>query len=205
MPFYPIQCCIFRPCSSADGILANPEKVDMVKNWPVPKSAKMLHSFLSLVSYYKHFILNFSHLAQCLHSLVSLVNTKMKNSKTKKASSPSKSTNSGMKSQIQPFEWTEEHQASFDALKHALTIAPVLSYPDFSKQFVLETNTSLKGLGAVLSQVGDDGKSHVISYASRSLHPPERSMQNYNCAKLELLALKWAMFYTFCFIGVVLF
>ena len=87
----------------------------------------------------------------------------------------------------------EEHQASFDALTHALTTAPVLSYPDFLKEFVLETDASLKGLGAVLSQVGDDGKGHVITYASRSLHPSERSMLNYNSTKLDLLAMKWAI------------
>ena len=93
---------------------------------------------------------------------------------------------------MQPFEWTE-HQASFDALKHALTTAPVLSYPDFSRDFVLETDSSLKGLGAVPLQVGDNGKSHIITYASRSPHPSDRSMQNYSSAKLELLALKWVI------------
>ena len=56
----------------------------------------------------------------------------------------------------------EEHQVSFDALKHALTMAPVSSYLDFSKEFVLKLDASLKGLGAVLSQVGVDGKSHAI-------------------------------------------
>ena len=74
-----------------------------------------------------------------------------------------------------------------------LTTAPVLSYPDFSKEIVLETDPSLKGLGAVLSQVGNDGKSHVITYASRFLCPSERSKQNYSSDKLELLALKWAI------------
>ena len=87
----------------------------------------------------------------------------------------------------------EEHLASFNVLKHAVTTAPVFSYPDFSKEFVLKTDASLKGLGAVLSQVGDDGKSHVITYTSRSLYPSERSMQNYSYAKLELLALKWTI------------
>ena len=76
-------------------------------------------------------------------------------------------------------------------------MAPVFSYPDFSNQFVLETDASLKGLGAVLSQVGNDGKGHVITYASRSLHPLERSMQNYSSAKLEVLPLKLAIMVRF--------
>ena len=59
--------------------------------------------------------------------------------------------------------WTEEHQTSFDALRHALTTAPVLSDSDVSKGFVLETDASLTGLGAVLLLVGDDGEKHVIT------------------------------------------
>ena len=54
-----------------------------------------------------------------------------------------------------PFEWTEQCEQSFDALKDALTSAPVLAYPDYSKPFILEMDASLKGLGAVLSQRGD--------------------------------------------------
>ena len=48
-----------------------------------------------------------------------------------------------------PFQWTPEHQESFDQLQEALTMALVLAYPDYSKPFLLETDTSLKGLGAV--------------------------------------------------------
>ena len=66
----------------------------------------------------------------------------------------------------------------FDALKNILTTVLVLSYLDFSKDFLLETGALLKGLGAILSQVGNDGKTHVIAYASRSQHPRERSMRN---------------------------
>ena len=71
--------------------------------------------------------------------------------------------------------------------------APVLGYPDFNREFVLETNASLQGLGAVLSQQDVTGKLSVIAYASQSLCPSERSMHNYNSAKLELLAIKWAV------------
>ena len=57
----------------------------------------------------------------------------------------------------------------------------------------METDASLKGLGAVLLQEDDDGNFCVISYASHTLKPYERSMYNYSSAKLELLALKWAV------------
>ena len=91
------------------------------------------------------------------------------------------------------FEWTIEHQEAFDALKEALCTAPVLGYPNFTREFILETDASLKGLGAILSQQQKDGSICVIAYASRSLCPSERSMCNYSSAKLELLALKWAV------------
>ena len=86
-----------------------------------------------------------------------------------------------------------EHQEAFDALKEALCTAPVLGYPNFTREFILETDASLKGLGAILSQQQKDGSVCVIAYASRSLRLSERSMCNYSSAKLELLALKWAV------------
>ena len=94
---------------------------------------------------------------------------------------------------LPPFQWTAVHQRSFDKLKLDLTSAPVLAYPDYGKPFLLETDASLKGLGAVLSQEDNNGNMHVISYASHTLKPYEKSMQNYSSAKLELLALKWSV------------
>ena len=98
-----------------------------------------------------------------------------------------------MEQEAKMFEWTIEHQEAFHALKEALCTAPVLGYPDFSREFILETDASLKGLGAVLSQQQKDGSVCVIAYANQSLCPSERSMCNYCSAKLELLALKWVV------------
>ena len=78
----------------------------------------------------------------------------------------------------------------FHALKEALSTAPVLGYPDFSREFILETDVSLNGLGTILSQQGNERKIHVIAYASHTLCPSERLACNYSSAKLELLALK---------------
>ena len=68
---------------------------------------------------------------------------------------------------------------------------PVLAYPDFSLPFILTTDGSLQGLGAVLSQK-QGGTERVIAFASRGLRGSERNNKFYSAFKLELLALKWA-------------
>ena len=75
------------------------------------------------------------------------------------------------KSDLQEFQWTSACQEGFDQLKKALTEAPVLAYPDYTKSFILEMDASLKGLGAVLSQKIDNNEVHVIAYTSRSFSP----------------------------------
>ena len=91
------------------------------------------------------------------------------------------------------FVWESEHQKAFDTLKLALTTVLVLGYPNFDREFILETDASWRGLGAVLSQVNEEGKVYVIAYVSQTLRPYVKSMCNYSSAKLELLALKWAV------------
>ena len=143
--------CHFFQCSIvflgyvlyADGISANPKTVDAVKNWPKPTSAKELHSFLGLASYYRCFIPKFTAIAKSLHSLVGPINVKRKTMKEPEAVA----TDSDKK-----FNWTSEHQGAFDLLKTHLMSVPVLGYPDFSRPFNLETNAAMQGLGAVLSQ-----------------------------------------------------
>ena len=94
------------------------------------------------------------------------------------------------KSKLPEFKWTDKCQEGFDQLKKVLTEAPVLAYPDYKRPFILETDASLKGLGAVLSQKGEDGEVRVIAYASHSLHPSERSMRDYSSAKIEAYGSK---------------
>ena len=167
---------------SANGVSPNPEKVAKIKDWPTPKTPKEVHSFVGLASYYRRFIPNFAKWAGPLHALIVPASFKQKIRRGEMK-----------KSDLPEFQWTPACQEGFDQLKKALTEAPVLAYPDYSKPFILETDASLKGLGAVLSQKGDDNEIRVVAYASRSLRPSEKSMRDYSSAKIELMALKWSV------------
>ena len=167
---------------SKNGVSPNPEKIEKVCDWPTPTSSNEVHSFIGLASYYRRFIPNFAKWAGPLHALIIPASTQYK-------------VRTGIlkKSDLPEFKWTEECELGFTNLKQALISAPILAYPDYSKEFILETDASLKGLGAVLSQRGDDGMVRVIAYASHSLRPGEKLMQDYSSAKIELLALKWSV------------
>jgi transposase InsO family protein len=166
---------------SAEGIQSDPEKIDAIKNWPTPSSPEELRTFLGTVGYHRKHVKDFAQTAKPLHELV---NTSPKKGK-KRAKRPADV-------EKKPWSWDTEHQEAFDALKEKLITAPVLGYPDFSKAFILETDASHKGLGAVLLQE-QGGETRVIAYTSRGLRGPERNMTNYSSMKLELLALKWAI------------
>jgi len=88
-----------------------------------------------------------------------------------------------------PFIWTEQHQTAFLTLKSSLCSAPVLAYPELDRPFILQTNASNVGLGAVLAQIDSKGKERVVSYASRSLTPREK---NYSTMEKEALAIVFA-------------
>ena len=145
MPFFQCSVVFLGYVISADGISANPEKVEKVQNWPVPSNLKELHSFLGLASYYRCFISKFTAISKCLHELVGPTHIK-RNRKTK-----AETTENGI------FQWTDEHQKAFDLLKAHLTSTPILGYLDFSYPFDLETNASFQGLGAVLFQKDEHG------------------------------------------------
>jgi len=146
-----------------NGISPDPTKVEKIKNFPEHTNLKELRGALGLFSYYRKFVKDFSRIAKPLLILL------------KKDTS---------------FEWTNKQQNAFDYLKKRLMEAPILQYPNFSKPFLIYTDASGTGLGAVLSQLNDDEKECVITYASRSLNKAEC---NYGITDQECLAVVWAV------------
>ena len=152
---------------STDGISTDPDKISAVKNWPVPKSKRDVRGFLGLTGYYRRFVRNYSKIAAPLFAL----------------------TGGKRGSKDPPFEWSPECQASFETLVEKLTSAPILAYADYEQPFIMQTDASREGLGAVLAQKQGDHE-RVIGYASRTLSPAE---QKYPIHKLEFKALHWAV------------
>ena len=143
---------------SQEGVSPDLKKIEAVKYWPQPKSTSDVRQFLGLASYYRSFVTGFASVAAPLTRLLE-------------------------KNCI--FQWTPAAQHSFSILKHRLTPSPVLAFPDFQKEFILDTDASLTGIGAVLSQI-EDGKERVVAYASRTLSKAER---RYDVTRRELLAV----------------
>lgn len=163
---------------SAEGVAADPEKVEVVREWRRPVHLAELRSFLGFASYYRRFVENFAKLAAPLHRLVGQLCTPQKRGKTPPVPLSS--------------AWDGACESAFQNLKHRLIGSPVLAYADFQKPFIVEVDASHGGLGAVLSQE-QGGRVRPIAYASRSLKPTEKNMDNYSSMKLELLAVKWAV------------
>lgn len=140
---------------SAEGVSTDAKNIQVVLQWPVPSNVKEVRGFLGLAGYYCKFVRHFGILSRPLTNLLK-------------------------KNVI--FHWTAETQASFDALKTALTSAPVLALPDFSKTFEIETYASAVGVGAVLMQEG-----HPLAFLSKALGPRNRGLSTYEKECLAIL------------------
>ena len=132
---------------SKDGISTDPAKIETIKNYVAPKTVTQLRSFLGMAQYYRRFVKDFSLIASPLHDQVK------KDAKT--------------------IKWGNEENAAFLEIKRRLASTPIMSHPDFTKEFIVDTDASNLGIGCVLSQI-IDGREHVIAYNSHKFNKAER-------------------------------
>jgi len=143
---------------SEEGLAMQPSKIKAINEWTACRDVSKVHAFMGLSGYYRRFIKDFSTIAAPLYNL------------------PRKESE---------FCWTTECQEAFDELERRLVDEPVLALPSDDGTYVLDTDPSDFGLGAVLSQ-RQNGQEKVIAYASRTLRKPE---QKYETTRKELLAI----------------
>ena len=139
-------------------------KVSAILESPVPTTKRQVRSFLGVIGWYRRFVPHFSTRAGPLIDL------------TRKAA-PVRVV------------WSDQCSKAFEDLRTCLTRDPILQSPDFSQPFLVQTDASGVGLGAVLLQ-GPPGEQRPVVYLSRKLFPRET---RYSTVEKECLALKWAV------------
>ena len=153
----------------ARGVQVDPDKVEKIVAYPRPTNVAELRRYMGMVGYTRKFVRGFSKIAAPLNALFD---------------------------KRQPFDWTDDHEKAFVELKSRMCTAPVLAFPDFEaaksgeRPFIITTDASVDGLGAVLKQRGTDGFVHPLCYSSRSCKPAER---NYHVTDLEAAAVMFAI------------
>ena len=153
------------------GTKVDPAKVAAVAEWPRPKSLTELRSFLGLANYFRRFMRGYAQHTSPLNQLLS---------------------GSALKQGWQESAWGMAQQQAFDWVKNTLTTAPTLASPDYSKPFVVTTDASVLGIGAVLEQ---DGR--PVAFESRGLIDAET---RYTTTEQEMLAVVHALKVWRCFL-----
>lgn len=138
---------------SQAGVEMDPSKLTAIMDWALPTNLKQLRGFLGLTGYYRRFIKNYSIIAGPLTDLL----------------------------KKDAFHWSDVATEAFNALKKCVTSAPVLTLPDFTKTFYIDTDASGVGIGAVLSQ-----DNHPIAYFSKKISD---RMQKRSAYAREMLAI----------------
>src|SRR5258706_7082353 len=145
---------------SKDHVAMDRVKVQGVRDWLQPVKVKDVQSFIGFVNFYQRFICDFSEIAHPLHAL------------TRKS---------------KDWSWGAAEQQAFDALKSAVTSAPMLAFPSKSSPFHLECDASNFAMGAVLSQQQEDRLFHPIGFMSKSFSNTERNYQIHNKEMLVIM------------------
>ena len=165
----------------------DPENINAVASLKnnTPHTIGDLRKMLGLLSYYRRYVPNFARKAKPLYDLVTQAAT------TDPCHDQEKGNKNTRKKGQVPSSATEIHQTVLEELIDHLITPPVMAYPDYQKPYIVHTDASKDGLGAVLYQEQEETM-RVIAYASRSLTNPEKNY-HLHAGKLEFLALKWAI------------
>jgi len=169
----PVKCSWLRSSTkflghilTADGVSIDPARVKRVAEWSVPTNRKALQRFIGFVTYCHHFIQNFATICKPLYDL------------SKRRSR-------------EDYVWLPVHQQAFDQMRLALGDATKLAVPYFDgRPFVITSDASNFGIGAVLEQQQDDGTLKPIAFAGRNLKDHEKL---FGIAEKECLALVYAL------------
>ncbi|GKC00536.1 retrotransposon-related protein [Tanacetum coccineum] len=157
---------------SDSGVATDPVKIKAVFEWPSPVNIKQLRGFLGLTGYYRRFIKDYGGLAKPL---------------TQDYGGLAKPLTQLLKKDC--FQWSTEAEKAFQELKQAVIKPPVLALPDFNSTFIIETDASSRGIGAVLMQHG-----HPIAFISKALSPRNILLSTYERELLEVIhaVQKWS-------------
>ena len=156
------ECIYLGHVVGSGRVRPNPEKLKAVEEYPVPITKRQVRGFLGLTGYYRKFIEGYARLAAPLTDLI-------------KKQKPDK------------IIWTPQCEEAFKTLKETLCQSPILMNPNFEKTFILQTDASDRGVGAVLTQKDDEERERPIAYFSRKLLSRE---ERYSTVEKECLAIK---------------
>lgn len=148
---------------SSDGISIDTDKTVKINDFSVPKNAKEVKSFLACCGFYRRYVKNFSTRA---HALTNLLRKDVK------------------------FEWTPSVQAAFLDIKNAILNPPCLALPNFNYDMQITTDSSEKGIGAVLEQIYPSGEIKPLYFYSKKLNPTQ---SKYSATVLEFYAIYCAL------------
>ena len=176
---------------SANGYQMDPKATEAVQKLKgvTPKTVGAVRKIMGLLGVYRRSIENFSKIARPLYDLLNGHKKSQTGVSTRKINRQ-KDANGQLPSNA-PIQWNDEHENALGILIERITSPPILAYPRYSDPFLIHTDASQDGLGAVLYQE-QSGVLRVIAYASRTLTQAEKNYHLHS-GKLEFLALKWSV------------
>lgn len=173
------------------GVSTAEDKVAAVANMRFPRTLRSLEAGVQFFSYYRRFVERFAAIADPLNRLKTLL---FRPGPTKGRKRQNFATRVLLEESIDDTEWNKllhEAKQAWADIKHRLTHAPTLAYPDFKREFLMYVDGSYEwGFGVAVHQVGDDGVERPVLFLSKALTAAEK---NYGATELECAALIWML------------